>query len=53
MLGLAKAGPAGAKVIGPLKIGDHAIIGANAVVLIDVPAGATAVGVPARLLSSD
>lgn len=44
---------AGAKVIGPLKIGDHAIIGANAVVLIDVPAGATAVGVPARLLSSD
>ncbi len=44
---------AGAKIIGPLTIGDHAIIGANAVVLIDVPAGATAVGVPARLLSSD
>ncbi len=44
---------AGAKIIGPLKIGDHAVIGANAVVLIDVPAGATAVGVPARLLPPD
>jgi serine O-acetyltransferase len=44
---------AGAKIVGPVKIGDHAIIGANAVVLIDVPAGATAVGVPARVLSSD
>jgi len=42
---------AGAKILGPLSIGDHASIGANAVVLIDVPAGATAVGVPARILS--
>ena len=42
----------GAKIIGPVKIGDGASIGANAVVLIDVPARATAVGVPARILGS-
>ncbi len=41
---------AGAKVIGPVSIGDDAVIGANAVVLSDVPAGALAVGVPARLI---
>jgi serine O-acetyltransferase len=41
---------AGAKIVRPVSIGDHASIGANAVVLIDVPAGATAVGVPARIL---
>lgn len=40
---------AGAKILGPVTIGDGAIIGANAVVLEDVPAGATAVGVPARI----
>ena len=40
---------AGAKVLGGLRIGDHACIGANAVVLSDVPAGATAVGIPARV----
>lgn len=38
----------GAKIIGPVTIGDGAIIGANAVVIKDVPAKATAVGVPAR-----
>jgi serine O-acetyltransferase len=38
---------AGAKVLGPVRIGDHARIGANAVVLDDIPAGATAVGIPA------
>lgn len=42
---------AGAKVIRPVTIGDHAKIGANAVVLCDVPAGATAVGVPARIVN--
>jgi serine O-acetyltransferase len=42
---------AGAKIIGAVTIGDHAIIGANAVVLIDVPAGATAAGVPARIVA--
>lgn len=41
---------AGAKVLGDVTIGDGACIGANAVVLEDVPAGATAVGVPARIL---
>lgn len=38
---------AGAKLLGPIQIGDGAVIGANAVVLCDVPAGALAVGVPA------
>jgi serine O-acetyltransferase len=41
---------AGAKIIGKLTVGDGARIGANAVVLHDVPAGATAVGVAARLV---
>ena len=43
---------AGAVIVGPVTIGDDATIGANAVVLMDVPAGATAVGVPARILRS-
>lgn len=37
----------GAKILGGVTIGDRAVIGANAVVLNDVPAGAVAVGVPA------
>lgn len=41
---------AGAKILGGVVIGDHARIGANAVVLQDVAAGATAVGVPARII---
>lgn len=41
---------AGARILGPVRIGDHARVGANAVVLRDVPAGATAVGVPARII---
>jgi serine O-acetyltransferase len=40
---------AGAKVLGPVWIGDGAQIGANAVVITDVPAGAVAVGVPAKI----
>ncbi len=44
---------AGAKVLGPITIGDGAKIGSNAVVVKDVPAGATAVGIPARVLDSD
>ena len=40
----------GACILGDVHIGDDAKIGANAVVLIDVPAGATAVGVPARVV---
>lgn len=42
---------AGAIVLGALHIGDDAVIGAGAVVVDDVPAGATAVGNPARILS--
>lgn len=42
---------AGAKLLGKIYIGDDAVIGANAVVLCDVPAGALAVGVPARIFS--
>jgi serine O-acetyltransferase len=38
---------AGAKILGAIRIGDDVLIGANAVVLEDVPAGATAVGIPA------
>ena len=41
---------AGAKLLGNIVIGDNAKIGANAVVLQDVPANATAVGIPARII---
>lgn len=44
---------AGAKILGPVGIGDDAVIGANAVVLDDVPAGALAVGIPARIIRRD
>ena len=40
----------GAKVLGPFTVGDNAKIAANAVVLDAVPANATAVGVPARIV---
>lgn len=40
----------GCKILGDVVIGDNAVIGANAVVLSDVPAGSTAVGVPARII---
>ena len=43
---------AGARILGGVCIGDGARIGANAVVICDVPAGATAVGVPARIMMS-
>lgn len=39
----------GARVLGGIKIGDDAVIGANAVVINDVAAGATVVGIPARV----
>ena len=42
---------AGAKVLGNITIGEGAKIGANSVVLKDVPARATAVGIPARILN--
>ena len=40
----------GAKVLGPVRVGRGAIIGANAVVLHDVPPGAVVAGIPARIL---
>ncbi len=40
---------AGAKILGEISIGDDACIGANAVVLQDVPAGCIAIGVPAQI----
>jgi serine O-acetyltransferase len=39
----------GARILGPITIGRGAFIGANAVVLTDVPAGAVASGIPARI----
>lgn len=39
----------GARILGPVTIGDFAVIGANAVVLIDVPPRGVALGVPARI----
>jgi len=41
---------AGAKILGPITIGREARVGSNAVVVKDVPDGATAVGIPARIL---
>jgi len=41
---------AGAKVLGPIVIGEGAKIGSNAVVVRSVPAGATALGIPARII---
>ena len=40
----------GARILGSITVGDGARIGANAVVLVDVPPGCTAVGVPARII---
>lgn len=41
---------AGAKLLGPINVGAGARIAANSVVLCDVPAGTTAIGVPARIV---
>ncbi len=41
---------AGAKVLGPIKIGENARVGSNAVVTKAIPAGATAVGNPVRII---
>lgn len=44
---------AGAKVIGKIKIGDNSVVGANAVVIKDVPPNCTVVGVPAYIVKRD
>ena len=44
---------AGAKILGPILVGDGAKIGSNAVVVRDVPPNATAVGIPARIVMGD
>lgn len=44
---------AGAKVLGGFTVGDNAAIGSNAVVTKPVPAGATAVGIPARIIQAE
>ena len=44
---------AGAKVLGPLTLGENCRVGSNAVVLKDVPPGATVVGVPGRIITGE
>jgi serine O-acetyltransferase len=43
----------GAKVVGHVLVGDHAIIGVSSVVTRNIPAGVTAVGIPARVVDED
>ena len=43
----------GAKVLGSITVGDHAVIGANAVVIRDVEPGAVMGGIPARVLRKE
>jgi serine O-acetyltransferase len=43
---------AGAKILGPIVVGDGAKVGSNAVVVKDVPPGATAIGIPARIVEA-
>lgn len=42
----------GAKVVGDVSVGDHAVIGVSSVVTRDIPANATAVGIPARVVDA-
>lgn len=44
---------AGAKVLGPIKIGNNSSVGANSVVIKEVPENSTAVGIPARVSKPD
>ncbi len=44
---------AGAKILGPILIGAGARIGSNAVVVKEVPPGATAIGIPARIIAAE
>lgn len=44
---------AGAKILGDIKIGAFSRVGANSVVLMDIPSNATAVGIPARIILNE
>ncbi len=44
---------AGAKILGNIKVGSYSKVGANAVVLTDVPDFSTAVGIPARIIPNE
>ena len=44
---------AGAKVLGPITVGDNSRIAANSVVLKELPGNCTAVGIPARIVKKD
>ena len=44
---------AGAKVLGPIEVGDEARIGSNAVVIRTVPEGATVIGIPGRIVNTE
>ena len=44
---------AGAKILGPITVGDFAKVGSNAVVVKDVPHGKTVVGIPARIIDDE
>jgi serine O-acetyltransferase len=43
----------GAKILGPIKIGKNCVIGANAVVLDDIPDSSVAVGIPAKIIKKN
>jgi serine O-acetyltransferase len=42
---------AGARILGPVKVGDNVVIGANAVVTKDVPSNCVVAGVPAKIIA--
>ncbi|MNC25698.1 Serine acetyltransferase [compost metagenome] len=42
----------GAKILGPITVGNNVVIGANAVVLKDIPDGCIVVGIPARIIKT-
>lgn len=44
---------AGARIIGPVRIGNNVIIGANAVVVKDVPDNCVVAGIPARIIKEN
>ncbi len=43
----------GAKVVGAVRVGDHAVVGVSSVVTRDIPPHATAVGIPAKIINED